>query len=62
MHKVVHHFLMQARGGDTSDHDAEHDLVAWYDIHEAAERMTYPNERAILEQVHAVLAPERVIP
>ena len=62
VHKVVHHFLMQARGGDTSDHDAEHDLVAWYDIHEAAQRMTYPNERAILEQAHAVLARERAIP
>ena len=60
--KVVHHFLMQAHGGDTSDHDAEHDLVAWYDIHEASERMTYPNERAILEQAHAVLASEQVIP
>ena len=50
------------RGGDTHDHDAEHDLVAWYDIHEAAERMTYPNERAILEQAHAALASERAIP
>ena len=62
VHKVVYHFLMQARGGDTRDHDAEHDLVAWYDIHEAAERMTYPNERAILEQAHAVLGRERAIP
>jgi 8-oxo-dGTP pyrophosphatase MutT (NUDIX family) len=54
--KEVHHFLMRASGGDTSRHDAEHDLVDWYDIHEAAERMTYPNERAILEQAQAVLA------
>ncbi len=60
--KVVHHFLMQAHGGDTSDHDAEHDLVGWYDIHEAAERLTYPNERAILEQARAALAGERATP
>lgn len=59
VHKVVHHFLMQAHGSDTSGHDAEHDLVGWYDIHEAAERLTYPNERAILEQAQAVLAGER---
>lgn len=60
--KVVHHFLMQATGGDTSRHDAEHDLVGWYDIHEAAERMTYANERAILEQAQAVLARVEAAP
>ena len=56
VHKEVHHFLMRARGGDVSRHDAEHDLVAWYDIHEAAERMTYANERAIVERAQAALA------
>ena len=60
--KVVHHFLMQAYGGDTSDHDAEHDLVAWYDIPEASKRVTYPNERAILEQARAVLAGKQAAP
>ena len=56
VHKEVHHFLMRAAGGDVSRHDAEHDLVAWYDIHEAAERMTYANERAIVERAQAALA------
>ncbi|MDA1061697.1 MAG: NUDIX domain-containing protein [Chloroflexi bacterium] len=60
--KVVHHFLMQAHGGDTANHDAEHDMVGWYDIHEAAKRMTYPNERAILEQAHAALEHGQATP
>ena len=62
VHKEVHHFLMRARGGDVSRHDAEHDLVAWYDIHEAAERMTYANERAIVERAQAALARVEAAP
>ena len=54
--KEVHHFLMHAHGGDVAHHDAEHDLVDWYDIHEAAKRMTYSNERAIVERAGLMLA------
>ena len=53
--KEVHHFLMRAHGGDTSRHDAEHDLVDWYDIHDAVKRMTYSNERSILERAEALI-------
>ena len=53
--KEVHHFLMQAVGGDVSHHDAEHDLVDWYDIHEATKRMTYSNERGIVERAGLML-------
>ena len=60
--KEVHHFLMRAVGGDTSRHDAEHDLVAWYDIHEAAKRMTHSNERAIVEQAEAMLTQDVTAP
>ena len=60
--KVVHHFLMRARGGDTARHDREHDLVAWYEIDEAARRMTYPNERAIVERAGAVLGGKEASP
>ena len=58
VHKVVHHFLMQAHGGDVAAHDHEHEVVGWYDVHEAGKRMTYANERAIVEQAHAALAGE----
>ncbi|MYD66619.1 MAG: NUDIX hydrolase [Chloroflexi bacterium] len=54
--KEVHHFLMHALGGDIAHHDAEHDLVGWYDIHEAAKRMTYSNERSIVERAGALIA------
>ena len=53
---------MRAVGGDTSRHDAEHDLVAWYDIHEAAKRMTHSNERAIVEQAEAMLTQDVTAP
>lgn len=58
VYKEVHHFLMHAHGGDVAHHDAEHDLVGWYDIHEAAKRMTYSNERAIVERAGLMLADE----
>ena len=62
VHKEVHHFLMRALGGDVAHHDAEHDLVDWYDIHEAAKRMTYSNERGIVERVGLMLAGEVAAP
>ena len=54
--KIVHHFLMQPRGGDLAGHDHEYDLVDWYDAHEACKRMTFPNERAIVAQALEALA------
>lgn len=60
--KEVHHYLMRARGGDVSRHDAEHDVVGWYDIHEAAKRMTFSNERAIVERAGAMIATGAAAP
>lgn len=48
--KVVHHYLMQPQGGDFSLHDGEYDLVEWFDAHEACKRMTFANERSIVER------------
>ena len=50
VYKAVYHYLMQPVGGDIAGHDAEHDLVEWYDANEACKRMTYANERAIVER------------
>ncbi len=58
VYKVVHHYLMRPTGGDLDRHDAEYDLVEWYDAHEACKRMTYPNERAIVERAIETLAGE----
>ena len=54
--KVVHHFLMEPVGGDVALHDHEYDVVAWVDIHEATERMSYANERSIVERASALIA------
>ena len=48
--KVVHHFLMRARDGDVSLHDHEYDVVDWFETSEALRRMTYANERAVVER------------
>lgn len=58
VYKVVYHYLMQPTAGDLEGHDGEYDLVEWYDAHEACKRMTYPNERSIVEQAIEVLAGE----
>jgi len=54
--KVVHHFLMEPVGGDMALHDHEYDVVAWVDIHEAPGRMSYANERSMVEQASALIA------
>jgi 8-oxo-dGTP pyrophosphatase MutT (NUDIX family) len=60
VHKVVHHFLMQATGGDVSLHDHEYDVADWFDIHEALSRMSYPNECHIVEQAGALIRDGRL--
>jgi 8-oxo-dGTP pyrophosphatase MutT (NUDIX family) len=54
--KVVHHYLMEATGGDVTLHDHEYDVVDWVDIHEAVGRMSYANERTIVEKAGALIA------
>jgi 8-oxo-dGTP pyrophosphatase MutT (NUDIX family) len=50
IHKVVHHWLMRATGGDTSLHDHEYDDVEWLPLDEAMNRISYANERKILAE------------
>jgi 8-oxo-dGTP pyrophosphatase MutT (NUDIX family) len=58
--KVVHHYLMEPTGGDLGLHDAEYDLVTWIDIREAPARMTYANERAVVERAAKLIADDRL--
>lgn len=57
--KVVHHFLMEPVGGDIADHDHEYDVVDWVDIHEATERMSYANERKIVQRAGELIMERR---
>ncbi|WP_123915806.1 NUDIX hydrolase [Georgenia muralis] len=59
VHKVVHHFLLEATGGfltieNDPDHEAED--VAWVGLEEVATRLAYPNERRVVATARDVLA------
>ncbi|HVM29582.1 MAG TPA: NUDIX hydrolase [Candidatus Limnocylindrales bacterium] len=49
IHKTVHYFLMEAVGGDLSQHDHEFEEVRWVPLEEAWTLMSYPTEREIVE-------------
>ena len=52
IHKVVHHYLIEAVGGRLSiegDPDAEAIDVAWVPFEELGGRLTFPNERRIAD-------------
>jgi 8-oxo-dGTP pyrophosphatase MutT (NUDIX family) len=55
-HKFVHHYLMLAVGGSFADHDHEMEDAAWFDPAEARRRMSFANERRLLDLIPGVLA------
>ena len=59
VHKHVHHYLLIAIGGTLTiegDPDQEAIDVAWVPLVELDARLSFPNERRIVEQAHARLA------
>ena len=56
IHKTVHHFLLAAVGGELSDDDLEVDEVAWVPLDELAARLSYADERRLLDKVPGLLA------
>lgn len=50
VHKTVHHFLLEAVGGDLSDEDVEVTEVAWVPITELEDRLAYTDERALVRK------------
>jgi ADP-ribose pyrophosphatase YjhB (NUDIX family) len=55
IHKTVHHFLLEADGGELSDADVEVDEVEWVPLAELEDRLAYADERRLLERVDALL-------
>jgi 8-oxo-dGTP pyrophosphatase MutT (NUDIX family) len=52
IHKVVHHYLLEATGGELSiegDPDAEAIDVAWFALADVQSHLTFPNERRIAQ-------------
>jgi len=65
VHKVVHHFLLDAVGGHLTvegdpDHEAED--VAWVPLVEVDTVLSYPNERRLAAEVRALLGRGRPVP
>jgi 8-oxo-dGTP pyrophosphatase MutT (NUDIX family) len=52
-YKTVHFYLMEAVGGDTSLHDHEYDVAAWFPIAEAERRLAFANERTVVAKARA---------
>ncbi|OGN82056.1 MAG: hypothetical protein A3G84_01395 [Chloroflexi bacterium RIFCSPLOWO2_12_FULL_71_12] len=50
VHKIVHFFLMEALGGDTSRHDHEYDEVRWVPVEDARRMLTFDTYREMLER------------
>jgi 8-oxo-dGTP pyrophosphatase MutT (NUDIX family) len=68
--KTVYFYLMEAIGGDISQHDHEYDLVEWFDLDQARRNMSYPSELDIVSKAaellestngHSVSSAERAI-
>ena len=48
VHKTVHHFLMEAIGGELCDEDIEVTEVAWVPLTELDGRLAYADERRLV--------------
>lgn len=59
VHKIVHHFLLEATGGRlTVENDPDHEAidVAWFPLSAVQEQLTFPNERRIAQMAWDRLA------
>lgn len=54
-HKWVHHYLFEATGGDTDNHDLEYDRVEWRPIEEALKTLTFKNESDMVEKARTMI-------
>ena len=58
VHKVVHHFLLEAISGSlTTENDPDHEAeeVEWVSLDDVARRLAYPNERRIVAAAREIL-------
>ncbi|MFQ5473580.1 MAG: NUDIX hydrolase [Dehalococcoidia bacterium] len=54
-HKWVHHFLMEATGGDTSLHDHEYDRVEWRPVEDALKMLSFRNESEMVDKARSMV-------
>jgi 8-oxo-dGTP pyrophosphatase MutT (NUDIX family) len=59
IHKWVHHFVLTDPSGELSTTDVEVEDVAWVPLPEMAERLRYPDEKALVASLPTVLSTAR---
>lgn len=59
IHKTVHHFLLEAVGGQLSRADSEVEDVQWVPLPDAAARLAHPDERDLVDRAVRLLAGAR---
>jgi 8-oxo-dGTP pyrophosphatase MutT (NUDIX family) len=57
--KVVRFYLFRYLSGDVADHDHEIEEARWVPLRSAAENLSYPGEREIVQCVVSRLSPDR---
>jgi 8-oxo-dGTP pyrophosphatase MutT (NUDIX family) len=58
VHKTVHHYLLEAVGGELSDEDGEVTEVAWVPVAELEAKLAYADERKLVRQARALFDEE----
>lgn len=58
VHKTVHHFLLEAVGGELSDEDVEVTEVAWVPLGELDQLLAYTDERRLVRRAVRLLESE----
>lgn len=59
IHKTVHHFLLEACGGELSDEDVEVTEVAWVPLTELESRLAYADERKLVRKARELFDDSR---
>jgi 8-oxo-dGTP pyrophosphatase MutT (NUDIX family) len=54
-HKWVHHYLLEATGGDTTEHDHEYDRVEWRPVERALKTLSFKNEVDIVHKARQMI-------
>jgi ADP-ribose pyrophosphatase YjhB (NUDIX family) len=58
VHKTVHHFLLEAVGGELCDEDVEVTEVAWVPIADLESTLAYTDERALVRKARQLFDNE----
>ncbi len=55
IHKTVHHYVIEAVGGELSDEDIEVEAVEWIPFHQVVRKLAYGDERRLVEKVPQIV-------